>query len=162
MKWSPKDEIVKQGEFEMQVPGGAVVHCVASYDGMAQHFGWLIDPVNAQNPKRAIYTEFDANMEVLQDLLAGQKKGDAAGDFETGVRWLLWMLGFSVADLGGNKRTRDAPDLIAITPNGHVAVIECTIGMLKGITSCPSCKLERLKFGGAFNNQETDSRASCR
>ena len=131
MEWSPKDEIVKQGEFEMPVPGGAVVHCVASYDGMAQHFGWLMDPMNAQNPKRAIYTEFDANMEALQDFLAGQRKAEAAGDFETGVRWLLWMLGFSVADLGSNKRTSDAPDLIAVTPNGHVAVIECTIGMLK-------------------------------
>ena len=42
-----------------------------------------------------------------------------------------------MAHLGGAKPTRDAPDLIAVTPNGDVAVIECTMGLLKAENKLP-------------------------
>jgi len=47
------------------------------------------------------------------------------------------MLGFSVAHLGSTRRTQDAVDLIATTPNGHFAVIECTTGLLKADQKLP-------------------------
>jgi hypothetical protein len=47
------------------------------------------------------------------------------------------MLGFSVAHLGSTPRTQDAVDLIATTPNGHFAVIECTTGLLKADHKLP-------------------------
>jgi hypothetical protein len=49
----------------------------------------------------------------------------------------LWLLGFSVAQLGGTPRTQDAADIIATTPNGHFAVIECTTGLLKADNKLP-------------------------
>jgi hypothetical protein len=41
------------------------------------------------------------------------------------------MLGFSVLHLGSTTRMQDAADLLATTPSGHMAVIECTTGLLK-------------------------------
>jgi hypothetical protein len=64
-------------------------------------------------------------------LESSQTKGRDARDLETAVAWLLWMLGFSVAHLGGTPKTQDAPDLVATTPNRNFVVIECTTGLLK-------------------------------
>jgi len=47
------------------------------------------------------------------------------------------MLGFSVAHLGGTQRTQDAADLIATTPHGHFAIIECTTGTLRTENKLP-------------------------
>ena len=41
------------------------------------------------------------------------------------------MLGFSVVHLRSTTRMQDAADLLATTPSGHIAVIECTTGLLK-------------------------------
>ena len=85
-----------------------------------------------QNPQRSVYEAFDDKLEILKDFLAKSKsRGRDARDLETSVAWLLWMLGFSVAHLGGTKKTQEAPDLIATTPRGNFAVIECTTGLLK-------------------------------
>jgi hypothetical protein len=131
MFWEQKSEH-QYGTAEIVVPPAAVVHCFVSYRGIAQHYGWLSDPSTAQNPKRAVYNKFDSKLEVLTDFLSksGAKSRDAR-DLEAGVAWLLWMLGFSVAHLGGTDRTQDAADLVATTPQGHFAVVECTTGQLK-------------------------------
>ena len=85
---------------------------------------WFLPPV--------LYDLFDEKLEILQDFLTkAQGKGRNARDLEAGVSWLLWMLGFSVAHLGGTGKTQEAPDLIATTPRGNFAVIECTTGLLK-------------------------------
>ena len=47
------------------------------------------------------------------------------------------MLGFSVIHFGGTPKTSDAPDLIAVTPQGHYAIIECTTGLLKAANKLP-------------------------
>jgi hypothetical protein len=41
------------------------------------------------------------------------------------------MLGFSVAHAGATPRTSEAADILASTPAGHVAIVECTTGHLK-------------------------------
>lgn len=125
MKWLPAGNSLQKGETTLEVPSGAVINCFASYMGIAQHHGWIHDPKTAQNPRRAMFSVFDPELAILQEMLAGCGKRRGS-DFETGIRWLFWMLGFSVADIGGHSKTSDAPDLIATTPNGHVVVIECT------------------------------------
>lgn len=131
MQWTPR-ETLQRGITEVDIPPGAILHCIASYAGIAQHQGWLFDPSTVQNPQRSVYEAFDDKLEVLQDFLAkSQSKGRDARDLEAGVSWLLWMLGFSVVHLGGTKKTQEAPDLIATTPHGNFAVIECTTGLLK-------------------------------
>lgn len=131
MQWGLRDGW-QHGVAELDIPPAAVMQCFASYAGIAQHQGWLSDPSTVQNPQRAVYEAFDDKLEVLRDFLAkSQGKGRDARDLESGVSWLLWMLGFSVAHLGATDKTQNAPDLIATTPRGNFAVIECTTGLLK-------------------------------
>jgi hypothetical protein len=137
MEWTQRDEH-QYGRAEIDVPNAAVLHCFVSYSGIAQHFGWVADPATAQNPKRSVYYLFDNNLEILNDFLSkAAGRGRDARDLESGVAWLLWMLGFSVAHLGGTDKTQDAVDLIATTPAGHFAVIECTTGLLKTENKLP-------------------------
>jgi hypothetical protein len=108
------------------------VNCAASYTGVAQSHWWLTDPSRLQNSRRAAYETFDSKLESLREIISkALRKGEEARDLEAAISWLLWMLGFSVAQLGGTRRTQDAADLIATAPSGHFAVIECTTGLLK-------------------------------
>lgn len=137
MQWELEDK-VQRGRIEIQVPPAAVLHCVASFCGVAQHHYWVSDPSTAQNARRVVYELADTRLEILNDFLTkAQSKGRDARDLETGLAWLLWMLGFSVAHLGSTPRTQDAIDLLATTPQGHFAVIECTTGLLKADHKLP-------------------------
>lgn len=137
MRWEPQENFLR-GSTEIDVPDGAVLGCTATYDGYAQHQGWITDPSTVQNPYRAVYEAFDNQVTILRDFLENsQGKGRDARDLEAGVAWLLWMLGFGVAHLGGTAKTQDAPDLVATTPNRNFAVIECTTGLLKADNKLP-------------------------
>jgi hypothetical protein len=129
MRWTAGDGY-QEGVIEFEIPEAAVLHCVVSYDGIAQHFGWLADRATVQNARRTAYEAFDGKLETIKNIIAtAQGRGADARDLESAVAWLLWMLGFSVAHLGGTRRTQEAADLIATTPAGHFAVIECTTGL---------------------------------
>jgi hypothetical protein len=137
MHWTQESDF-QRGVAEIEVPQGAVLHCVAIYDRVAQQFGWLSDPTTVQNARRTVYEAFDSKLETLKDIVTTtQGRGLEARDLESAVAWLLWMLGFSVAHLGGTRRTQDAVDLVAVAPNGSFAVIECTTGLLKSENKLP-------------------------
>jgi hypothetical protein len=131
-KWSDTDEY-RIGKTELKVPNAAVIQCIARYADIAEHHGWAVDPNTVQNPRRAVYETFDKNLDFLREVI-GREGRVRARDLEAVVGWLLWMLGFSVANLGGTDRTQDAADLLVTTPAGQVAVIEVTTGQRK--TSC--------------------------
>lgn len=131
MSWT-EEEHWRKGVGKLNIPSGAVVQCFALYSGQAHHKGWIADPSLSQNPRRAIFEEFDQGQAVLKDFLfENQRTRKEARDFEVGVAWLLWMLGFSVAHAGATPRTSEAADILASTPGGHVAIVECTTGHLK-------------------------------
>jgi hypothetical protein len=122
----------QQGSAELNVAEGSILHCFASYDGLTQHFGWLADQSTTQNARRAAYEAFDPGLETLKSIIPGGPiRGRDARELESVVAWILWMLGFSVVHLGSTTRMQDAADLLATTPSGHIAVIECTTGLLK-------------------------------
>jgi hypothetical protein len=127
----------QRGEIKIDVPLGAVLHCIANYAGEPQHQARVTDPSVMQNPLRAVHQTFDRKLEILSDLInksyvEGKNAKDRdARKFEVGIAWLFWMLGFAVTHLGDTPKTANAPDLIAVTPQGHFAVIECTTGLLK-------------------------------
>lgn len=131
LAWTEQDATL-QGEGWVSIPQGAVLHCVASYAGYAQHQGWLADPAHSQNARRVSLEAFDDRLEILRDyLFEEQKLRKNARDFEFGVAGLIWMLGFSITQAGGTARTAEAPDILATTPQGNILVIECTTGLLK-------------------------------
>jgi hypothetical protein len=136
MQWV-QEEKMQHGRADVDVPPAAVLHCVACYDGIAQNHYWVADPTTAPNAKRVVYELADNKLEILGDMLTKSQSMGAARELETGVAWLLWMLGFGAAHLGSTPRTQDAVDLIATTPNGNFAVIECTTGLLKADHKLP-------------------------
>ena len=128
LKWSAADG-VQVGTTELTVPGAAVVDCTVSYDGIARQHWWIGDPSNPQNPRRAAYEVEDPKLEILREFIEGSGRQPQA-DFELAVAWLLWMLGFSPAHLGSCRRLESA-DILVATPQQHLAVVECTTGLLK-------------------------------
>jgi hypothetical protein len=83
----------------------------------------IAPPSTSQNARRTAYQVFDSRLAVLRDFLSREGRGWNARDLEVGVSWLLWLLGFSVANLGGTARTQDFADLVATTPYGHFVVV---------------------------------------
>ncbi len=129
-QWIP-EKGTQKGYVEIDVPEASVLHCIASYNGLAQHYGWISDPATLQNPRRAAYEVFDNKLEILRETIGMDSfRGKNARDLESVVAWILWMLGFSIMHLN-TDRTKEAVDLIAATPNGNMAVIEVTSGLLK-------------------------------
>lgn len=118
------------GQAEIAVPPAALVNCYARYDCVTYHSGWLADPTLVQNPRRSTYERFDLGLEKLRELLSAREKRFSR-EFESAVACLIWMLGFNTCHLGGQKNLQDGPDIIGMTPEGHVVVVECTVGGLK-------------------------------
>ena len=130
-KWEQRDGF-QFGTATFAVPQAAVVHGLANYNGVAQHHFYFGDPSSFQNPRRAAYEAFDPKLSAVMDILAkAQTSRPEAREFEAAIPWLCWMLGFAPAHIGGLPRTRDAVDFIVATPNGNLAVVECTVGLLK-------------------------------
>lgn len=129
MTWMQVDG-VQLGQATAEVPAAAVIHAYARYDGATYHHWWFSDPNHSQNPRRAAYEATDKGLENLKSLVFGGGKQQAR-DFEAAVACLLWMLGFNSVYLGGIPRMSDAADVLVTTPNGHFAVVECTVGVLK-------------------------------
>jgi hypothetical protein len=128
MKWKLLTN-AEHGEFELMVPEGSVIHCIASFNGEAQHQYWVTDPSTTPNPFRAVYQALDAELSTLREYLARSPAKGEARDLEAGVARLFWMHGFTVLHFGGNAR--GGPDILASTPSGNMIVIECTTGILK-------------------------------
>jgi len=123
---------VHVGRLSIPVAAGALVQCFANYRGFTQHQYWVVDPKTTQNHRRAVYETFDPSQVTLEGfLLRSGQSANPARDFEAAVAWWLWMIGFSIMHLGHNAKLRNAPDMIAIAPAGHVTVVECTTGLLK-------------------------------
>ncbi|MGE0095134.1 MAG: hypothetical protein AB7M05_01720 [Alphaproteobacteria bacterium] len=131
LEWTDAEHYYS-GQTEVEVPRGALLQCYARYKGIAENYWWMFERGLTQNPYRNAYEKFDSDLETLKDIIAkAQGRGQDARDLESAVAWLLWMLGFSVSHLGSTRRTQEAVDILATTPSGHFAVVECTTGHLK-------------------------------
>jgi hypothetical protein len=137
ISWSFREGIL-HGQTSIQIEPDAQLHCVACYAGVAQHFGWIVDPGTVANPRMVAFNAYDGELVQLRTLLSRTGRGGNARDFEAGVSWLLWMLGFGTAHLGNVGVFQDGPDIIATSASGHMAVVECTTGMLRTDNKLPA------------------------
>ncbi|MEX3785803.1 hypothetical protein [Paraburkholderia sp. BR14374] len=121
------------GELSLEVPRGAVVQCIASYAGHAHHLRWIADPQTYQNARAAVLSNVDQTGKLLRGYLLPDlpPRGKAADDFESAVAWMLWGLGFAPVSFGMSPKTRDAFDILAVSPRGDFVVVECTLGLLR-------------------------------
>ncbi len=126
--WILKDEI-NIGHCEIPAENTSVAQLFLSYEEIAFHQSWIIDPDKHLNPRHGIHQLFDRDLKILSELLF-QPDADKATDFEFGISSLLNLLGFTVSNYGRIKKLQDGPDIIITTPAGHIGVIECTLGLL--------------------------------
>jgi hypothetical protein len=130
-QWKQTDDM-QIGTFDLKVTKAAILHCYALYNKVAQTHWYIIDPTTSQNTQRVIFESFDTGLAILNEFLGRSRtKGRDARDLEAGVAWLFWMLGFSTVQLGSTARTQDFSDVVLITPQGHIAIVECTTGLLR-------------------------------
>jgi hypothetical protein len=131
LAWT-REENANIGTTEIRVPRGAVINCVASYASVGHHSYWFADPAQIPNPRLQALTATDAALEALKGTLTSDAaKGSAAKQFETAVAAVVWAYGLAPLQTDYAEQTKDGPDLIAVAPGGGIAVIECTIGLLK-------------------------------
>lgn len=117
MQWATTAE-AKIGTCEFEVPIGAIVQNLLSYNNVTQQNYWVVDPNSWQNIHRAAYEAFDPNLKALGEVILGDTNRGGARHFENGIASLLWMLGFNVLFFG--TRITEAADIVASTPKGNL------------------------------------------
>ncbi len=123
------DKDLKVAFHRIAIGEASVLQAFLSYDRVALHQWWVTDPKTHLNPWHAIHQIFDQDLELLKKMLL-KPETDKPYAFEGAVSTLLTLLGFSVANYGRIPKLQRGPDIIAVTPSGHVAIIECTIGLI--------------------------------
>jgi hypothetical protein len=121
------------GTFDLTIPAGSGIQCIATYSDVAHHVQWRADPSIFHNPRAAVLSLIDPQHIAVKGYLQPElpPRGRSADDFEAAIAWVLWTLGFATATFGTNAKTRDAFDTVAVSPNGDFLVIECTLGLLR-------------------------------
>jgi hypothetical protein len=125
LEWREEND-TKIGICRVPVGDAPLLQAFLSYAGISLHQGWFADPQKHLNPRHAIHQVFDENIGLLKTILL--KPEPSA--FEGGVSTLFNLLGFSVVNYGRIPKLQQGPDVIAVTPNGNIGVIECTVGLL--------------------------------
>lgn len=136
MEWA-EQEGYQSGKAIIDVPEGSIVQCFASYAGITQQRYWILDSSKIFNPRQAAYEAFDGKFALLKETIEGATTKRQSRDLEAAISCLLWMLGFSVTQVDSMSKMQDAADILAVTPQGHYAVVECTTGLLKEDNKLP-------------------------
>lgn len=128
LEWRKENDI-KIGTYRVPIGDASVLQAFLSYAGVSHHQWWVTDPQKRLNPRHAVHQVFDDDLDLLRQMLL-RPDTDKPYVFENAVSTLLSILGFSVSNYGRIPKLQKGPDIIAISPTGHVGVIECTVGLL--------------------------------
>lgn len=130
------------GKVELAVDRASVVHCLAVYDQQCLHHYFVGDPDASQNALRTIYELFDPSFDRTREMLdQSSSRGNSDGQ-EQAVTALLWVLGFAPLHVGSKS---EAPDVVAISRDGHFVVVECTLSDLQTKKNKPQKLVDRTK-----------------
>ena len=124
-----QDNDFQMGSYRFPVGDVSVLQAFLSYSDISLHQWWITDPQKHLNPRHAIHQIFDQDLELIRTMLF-RPETDKPYIFEGTVSTLLTLLGFSCANYGRIPKLQKGPDIIAVTPAGHIGVIECTMGLL--------------------------------
>ncbi|MBS0233783.1 MAG: hypothetical protein JSR99_09880 [Proteobacteria bacterium] len=145
------------GEISVRVPGASLVQCFATIDTKCVHELSFVDPNALPNPLKEVLEVFDKGFETAKALLhQDPNKGNTTGQ-EASVAALFWALGFSTIMLG----RAEAPDIIALSHDGHFLAIECTLSSLQNKERKPQKLLDRTKKIRAALDRNNASNSVC-
>jgi hypothetical protein len=124
IRWVEKEGVL-EGSAELDLGGCSAADCLLVYAGTGIQHLRLMEAKRLLNLRTAIQEVFDPGLRRTRQLVFEAKRDDAKR-FEDGVAILLGMLGFSIVQHGRATKLAEAPDIVAITEEGHLAVVECT------------------------------------
>jgi len=111
----------RKGVISEPVEATAAADIHLSYRGNFLGHHWISDQKRSLNPRHLLHKLSD-NKDVIGLKFFNQK----ADHFEDCVSLLLNLLGLTAITYGGIPSLKDAPDILAYSPHGHLFVIECT------------------------------------
>jgi hypothetical protein len=124
----------QKGLITFPIEESDLLQCFANYNNLNYANFWLSDPKKTSNPRRAAMSAFDPDLEQNSEHLFKDIDGKTrSNEFEAGIAWLFWMLGFSPAhlDLPNMRSLRDSPDALFCDGRSNFLIVEATVGSLK-------------------------------
>jgi hypothetical protein len=121
VKWKKGGQGFDIGHLELDLDDCTTAELMLSVAGFAVQQLFVSDKNKSLNPRLAAYKRFDPDLKALEDYLEPDVK--SGRDLEQGVATLLYLLGATCS----NPPATDAPDILAETRNGRLAIIECTV-----------------------------------
>jgi len=119
----------KLGTYSPSAVEVPILQAYLSYQDILLHRSLLSDPENRLNLRHTVHKLLDPDVEFIREMLLKSQKRNADG-FEPAVSLLFMQLGFAVGNYCRIPKLQEGPDLIAFSPGGNIAVIECTTGTL--------------------------------
>jgi hypothetical protein len=114
-------------KFAGDVGDHPAVRVFLTVKGLAVNQFWIDDPSRRLYAALVGAEAFDESLNALDEHLFNSPNYQAER-FEWAVGGLLYLLGFRILRLGKGTPIEDGPDLLALTPQGHIAAVECTLG----------------------------------
>lgn len=127
LKMSEGDDLVV-GTHRINVKDASLLQAYLSYDRIPLDQKSIVDPKKHSDPHHAAYQALDPDFETIKEILLKPDK-NRSDTFESAVSILFTLLGFSSVNYGRIPKLQDGADIIAVTPSGRVAIVECTIGL---------------------------------
>ncbi len=117
-----RDGSLLRASLDIPLPDTPISFVSLSYNGEALHRLFIKDKSRSFNSKLEIQRAVDSN-DVFRETFFEQKT-----DFEERINVLLSLLGLNTLFYGQIPLLTDAPDILAMSGQGHLYVVECTTG----------------------------------
>lgn len=120
IKWGQVKNGRRIGKLNLKLTNAASILAMLTAGNRTVMRGWLNDTSKSANARHVAMQLYDKDLKRLRQVVLEPTDPNL---FEKGVAALLFLLGFS----SGMPIETDAPDVIVTTPNGKLALIECTL-----------------------------------
>lgn len=125
--WSD-EEIFSTGEISIPVKMSDTLLCFANFNKINYGHYWLRDPSSTNNARHSTFSAFDPELSVIREYLFPKTTGKTKSrEFEIGVHWLFWMMGFSPIMLDAQHGLSEVPDNLLCDSLGRFILLESTV-----------------------------------
>ena len=118
-RWSRVKDGIKVGKAVIPIEGADQALVTVLIDEVVVRRNWFVDPTRGRNERLIAVQQFDADLRMIKRELLNPNTSDK---FELAVASLLFLMGFNPAV----QLETDSPDLVVMTPEGRLAIVECT------------------------------------
>lgn len=119
IKWGRARQGVKVGHVKINIRNADAVLIILMIGDTPVRRHWVLDQAKARNNRLIAFQNYDKDLTKVKQAVFNPASSDA---FEKGICALFFLLGFAPA----LTIYDDSPDIVVMTPNGRLVVVECT------------------------------------